>query len=78
MKLSHIHVLANVIQEVQSWTEEFEVTLFDRDKELYHDFLKARSQKHACEVALEFAQIFFPECNRIHVERLEVHCRKTR
>lgn len=73
-KVLHAHVIASVMLEVQSWTEEFEVTLWDQNTVLYHDFLKARSQEHASEVALKFAQTFFPACNRIHIDCLEARC----
>ncbi len=56
-----------IIEDRKGWSE-FEVVFFDGSKELYRDVLKAESQENASDIALQFAQFRFPECNSIHVD----------
>jgi len=59
-----------ITEERKGWLE-FEVILFYRDVELYHDTLKARSGEHASSITLAFAQSYYPYCNRIHINPIQ-------
>lgn len=61
-------LVAKKIIKTRKHSPEFEITWFDAEKELYRDFLSARSQDEASTLALEYAKNSIPDCNRIHID----------
>lgn len=66
-----IMATAKAIIEHRSQLPQFEVILFDREHQLYRDILNAESRFAAGDIAVDYAQRYYPECNRIHVNLVE-------
>ena|SRR2546421_9277576 len=54
------------LEERKHWPR-FEIILFDQGRELYRDILSARNMIEASDMALAYAQVYYRDCNGIHV-----------